>query len=525
MAEIRTEQMNTEKVNTAAQNAVPEAKGMEIITLEPQKKAQKEKAPILRVAAYARVSHETEMDSFDAQVGYYTTFIEGQTGWQLAGIYTDPMISGTSAQKRPGFLQMVKDCEDGKIDLILCKSISRFARNTMDTLTYVRHLQNQGADIIFETNGIDTRDAYSEMMLTVWAAFAQEESRSISENTKWGIRKRFEEGVARWCKIYGYRKGNDGSQYEIVPEEAENIRLIFALADRGKSIDQIKKELEERNIPTPTGKTAWTRSNIHKMLRNEKYVGDLKLQKFYTEDHLSHHSVRNEDAAVRSFYIKNHHEPIVTRKVFDRVQTILEMKSMNGKDPYIQYPFGDMLRCPICGSPLHQRQLTITSRRGKAWYCEHGCGGFLLRSSVVEGAVMRALSEMDVKQVRGMMLTAKTEKRREAAGLMLEYRELYDEGHTTVEYCMVDDLIDHIEMGAHTLVGANTLRANAAQRGNVGTAVDDRTITVYWKCGLMTTVPTGIIADRENPRMLAKAWKESCERIAQRENQQIVAGV
>lgn len=207
---------------------------MEIITLEPQKKAQKEKAPILRVAAYARVSHETEMDSFDAQVGYYTTFIEGQTGWQLAGIYTDPMISGTSAQKRPGFLQMVKDCEDGKIDLILCKSISRFARNTMDTLTYVRHLQNQGADIIFETNGIDTRDAYSEMMLTVWAAFAQEESRSISENTKWGIRKRFEEGVARWCKIYGYRKGNDGSQYEIVPEEAENIRLIFALADRGQ---------------------------------------------------------------------------------------------------------------------------------------------------------------------------------------------------------------------------------------------------------------------------------------------------
>ena len=489
---------------------------MEIIELEPMKKPEKERPAILRVAAYARVSHESEMDSFDGQVSYYTNFIQSQEGWELAGIYTDPMISGTNTQKRPGFLKMMKDCEEGKIDLILCKSISRFARNTMDTLTYVRHLQNFGADIVFETNSIDTRDVYSEMMLTVWAAFAQEESRSISENVKWGIRKRFEEGVVRWCKIYGYQKAADGKQFEIVPEEAEIIRLIFALADRGRSIDQIKRELENRNVPTPRGKAAWTRSNIHKMLRNEKYVGDLKLQKFYTEDHLSHHSVRNTDAAVRSFYIKNHHEPLVSRKVFDRVQTVLEMKSMNGEDPHSQYPFGDLLICPICGKPLHQRQNPIQGRRGRAWCCEQGCGGFLLQSSVIEKAVMNALHKADAQRVREKAEAGKTKRQREAAGLMLEYLERYGkEESPAVEYCMVDDLIDHIVIGTHTMSG----KTAAENRKEGKPFVDDRTVTVYWKCGLMTTVLSGILSDKQNPMYLAGIWHQREQQEAQGEQQ------
>ena len=306
--------------------------GRERITLESFQKPKDRKKQVLRVAAYARVSHETEMDSFDSQVQYYTAFIEEHPEWKLAGIYADPMTSGTSTQKRPGFLRMIQDCEAGKIDLILCKSISRFARNTMDTLAYVRRVRNAGTDILFESNHVDTRDACSEMMLTVWAAFAQEESRSISENTKWGIRKRFEEGTARWCRIYGYQKTEDGREYVVVPEEAETVRLIFRLCDQGKSMEQIRRDLGTKGIRSPKGNTNWTRSSIHKVLKNEKYAGDLRMQKFYTENHLNHRAVRNDGTAVKSYYIRNHHAPIVSREIFERVQVVLEMKSASRKE-------------------------------------------------------------------------------------------------------------------------------------------------------------------------------------------------
>ncbi len=185
---------------------------VERIKLEPIRKEGTNTTGKLRVCGYARVSTETDEQktSFDSQDKYYTQLIQANPDWEFAGVYADYGITGTSADKRPEFLRMVKDCEDGKINLILTKSISRFARNTLQCLTYVRHLNNLGVHIIFESNNIDTRSAFSEMLLTVLAAFAQEESRSISENTIWGIRKRFEEGVTRWCRLYGYEKTEKG---------------------------------------------------------------------------------------------------------------------------------------------------------------------------------------------------------------------------------------------------------------------------------------------------------------------------
>ena len=190
----------------------------------------------LRVAAYCRVSTDTEEQStsFNGQVNAYTSLINSNPEWTLAEIYADDGISGTSAQKRPKFMQMIQDCEAGKIDLILTKSISRFARNTLECLSYVRHLNSLGTHIIFENNGIDTRANYSEMLLTILAAFAQEESRSISENTKWGIRKRFEVGEARWSRIYGYDKG-----YVVNPQEAAVVQKIFNLYEHGMSTNEI----------------------------------------------------------------------------------------------------------------------------------------------------------------------------------------------------------------------------------------------------------------------------------------------
>ena len=228
------------------------------IKLEPIRKTIREQTGRLRVAAYCRVSTDTEdqKTSFDGQVKHYTGLIEGNPEWELAGIFADEGITGTSAAKRPEFQRMVKECEEGKIDLILTKSISRFARNTLECLTFVRHLNNLGVHIVFESNNIDTRTAFSEMLLTVLAAFAQEESRSISENTSWGIRKRFEDGVTRWSRLYGYEKTANG-EYQIVPDQAAVVQKVFWLYEHGSSIGEIRKYMEARHIKSPNGTDTW----------------------------------------------------------------------------------------------------------------------------------------------------------------------------------------------------------------------------------------------------------------------------
>lgn len=240
-----------------------------------------------KVAAYARVStdNEEQLSSYAAQVDYYTRYIKSKMEWDFVDIYTDEGITATNTKKRDGFKRMVKDALDGKIDLIVTKSVSRFARNTVDTLTTVRKLKEKGIEVYFEKENIYTLDSKGELLITIMSSLAQEESRSISENTTWGQRKRFADGKVSlpYKKFLGYERGEDGIP-QIVEKEAKIVRLIYRLFLEGRTTTGIATHLTRLKVPTPAGKEKWTTSTIKSILTNEKYKGDALLQKSYTVD-------------------------------------------------------------------------------------------------------------------------------------------------------------------------------------------------------------------------------------------------
>lgn len=250
----------------------------------------------LRVAAYCRVSTEEEeqQSSFETQKLYYTEKITSTPEWEIAGIYADDGISGVHTKKRDGFNQMIQDCKKRKIDLILTKSISRFARNTLDSIQYVRMLKALGIAVIFEKENINTSTMNSEMILTVLSAFAQAESESISQNVARGKRMGFRQGKFPfpYRQILGYRKGSDGKP-EIIPEEAEVIRMIFNSYLQGASLQTIKKRLEADGVLTARGNKKWSSESVQRILQNEKYCGDVLLQKTFIEDVLTGVSKKN----------------------------------------------------------------------------------------------------------------------------------------------------------------------------------------------------------------------------------------
>ena len=473
----------------------------------------------LRVCGYARVSTERDeqMSSFESQVEHYTKVIGSKPDWEFVGIYADCGITGTSADKRPEFQRMVQDCEEGRIDLILTKSISRFARNTLECLTYVRKLNDLGVHIIFESNNIDTRTVFSEMLLTVLAAFAQEESRSISENTIWGIRKRFEEGITRWNKLYGYKKDKNG-EYKIVPDEAAVVQKIFWLYEHGMTASEICDYLRRKGIRSPQGKTLWQSSSVSHMLSNERYAGDILLQKFHVENHISHRPVRNDNSEIPSFYIENHHTPIISRKQFERCEKISKMRlyhhgaDKKDKRSCKQYPLGDILRCPYCGSRLYQRTINVQAGHSRGWNCERGedaCKSFIIRSALVEKALLNAYRQLDTSKVEEKRKNPRLKK---AAEMMLAIKQEYPEMQS-VEFWWVDDLVDHIEFGAHTTTEKEYRRKRALREE----VTDDRIMKVFWKCGLITTVRSEVVDARDNPYTVAEMYWRSIERQKTRE--------
>ena len=256
---------------------------------------------VRRIAVYARVSTalETQQLSLESQMVGFQKKIAENPGWQLVEVYADEGITGTSVRRRGQFLKMIADAKAGKFDTIMTKSISRFARNTVECLAFERELKEHGVNIIFEKENLDTSTAISEMLLTVLAAFAQEESRSISENLKWGIRKRYERGQFRWCATYGYRLDEE-KNIVIEPEEAEIVRMIFDLYRRGGSAPDIAEELNAAGVSSPRGKT-WTPTTVLFILKSEKYVGDMILQKYFTLDHIKHKTVRNDKESVAKY--------------------------------------------------------------------------------------------------------------------------------------------------------------------------------------------------------------------------------
>ena len=284
------------------------------VTITPQTKPQQKQ---LRVAAYCRVSTEQEaqQNSFQVQKEYYTAKINANPDWMLAGIFADEGITGTSVQQRNDFKKMIQYCERGKIDLILTKSISRFARNTVDCLLTVRRLSQLGVSVIFETENINTATMESEFILAIMGAMYQAESEATSSRVKWGIRAGFREGRVRYSykNWLGYRKGEDG-QPEIVPEEAVTVKLIFDLFLAGNSLNNIVQELEKQGIAKKSGSTKWSINCVQSILNNEKYTGDAILQKTYAPSPLEPR--RKNHGEVPMYLVENAHPAIISRDTF-----------------------------------------------------------------------------------------------------------------------------------------------------------------------------------------------------------------
>lgn len=313
-----------------------------------------------RVCAYARVSTDLDdqKNSFEAQLNEYETRIKSNPEWIFTKLYSDEGISGTSIKNRKGFLEMINDALNGQIDLILTKSISRFARNTIDCLKTVRDLNSHGVIVQFEKENITTEDPKIEMMLTIFASMAQEESKSISENVKWGVRNRMKRGVVHYYKnILGYDKLSDGS-IVVNNEEKELVLKIFNLYIAGYSARQIASYLNEKQYKTGTGKSEWSVSYIFNILSNEKYCGDVLLQKTVCRDFLTHKREKNTGLE-KQYLISNNHEPIITRAMFEYVQNIKSQRSKNCKE-FIRENYTPVAGIMICENCLRNIRMVRT---------------------------------------------------------------------------------------------------------------------------------------------------------------------
>lgn len=305
-----------------------------------------------RVAGYARVStdHDDQTTSYEAQVDYYTNYINSRDDWEFVGIYTDEGISATSTKHREGFNCMVADALDGKIDLIITKSVSRFARNTVDSLTTIRKLKENNIECYFEKENIWTFDGKGELLLTIMSSLAQEESRSISENVTWGHRKRFADGKVSipYSRVLGFEKGEDGNLV-VNKEQAEIVKLIFRLFLEGMTPHSIAERLTKQGIKSPGGKDKWNQGTVRRMLSNEKYKGDALLQKEFTVDFLTKKHKKNE-GEVPQYYVEGNHEAIISPQVFDLVQAELERRKRTKGSRYSGVSiFSNKIKCGDCG--------------------------------------------------------------------------------------------------------------------------------------------------------------------------------
>ena len=321
-----------------------------------------------KVAAYARVSRDTErlMHSVSAQVSYYSALIQKNPEWEYAGVYADMGISGTDTSKRGEFLRMLADCEEGKIDIILTKSISRFARNTVDLLETVRHLKDLGIEVRFEKEHIHSLSEDGELMLTLLASFAQEESRSISENVKWGVRKRFQSGEigAANKHILGYRYDDGLRKYVIIPEEAEAVRWMFQMYIDGVPLRGIAESMNSAGIRTTLGND-FQEASVRQLIFNEVYAGDIRRQKCYMADPITKTKVKN-CGELPQYYMADCHEAIIDRETYAKVQAEMERRA-GLVNP--TYPFTGKIKCGICGQSFTRRKGITKGKEYVSWFC------------------------------------------------------------------------------------------------------------------------------------------------------------
>ena len=377
----------------------------------------------LRVAAYCRVSTDSDeqMVSLETQKNHYESYIKGNPEWEFAGLYFDEGISGTKKAKRTALLQMMKDCEQGRIDYIITKSISRFARNTTDCLEMVRKLIDLGIFIYFEKENLNTGSMESELMLSILSSLAESESVSISENSKWAIQKRFQNGTFTISyPPYGYK--NVDGEMVVEPEQAEVVKFIFAETLAGKSSSAISSELQKRKVPTRKGGN-WTPTTVRGILSNEKYVGDVLFQKTYTDSHFNRHTNYGERD---QYMMQDHHEAIISREDFEAAGLLINQRAaekgiLKGTGKYQnRYPFSGRIICGECGSKFKRRIHNASKVKYAAWCCgQHiddisKCSMMFIREDAIEQAFVTMMNKLVFgrKQVLKPLLDALRETSR-----------------------------------------------------------------------------------------------------------------
>lgn len=366
--------------------------------------------PKLRVAAYCRVSTDSDEQatSYDAQIEHYTEYISKNPEWQLAGIFADDGISGTNTKKRTEFNRMIDECMAGNIDMIITKSISRFARNTLDCLKFIRQLKDKNIPVYFEKESINTMDAKGEVLLTIMASLAQQESQSMSQNIKLGLQYRYQQGHVQvnHNHFLGYTKDADGKLI-IDPEQAETVKRIYREYMEGYSMDKIAAGLMADGILTGAGKTKWWTSTINKILRNEKYIGDALLQKTYTTDFLSKTRIKN-NGTVPQYYVEGNHDAIIPKEIFMQVQEELVRRrvihtSANGcKRSYSSnHCFSQLIFCGECKEMFRRIHWNNRGCKSIVWRCESrlqntgiACRARTVNEELLQDIILKAINEM-----------------------------------------------------------------------------------------------------------------------------------
>ncbi len=368
----------------------------------------------LRVAAYCRVStkQDEQLNSYEVQVRHYTERIQGEPKWALAGIYADKGITGTSIKKRDEFNKMIRKCRQGKIDMIITKSIARFARNTVDCLTHTRMLKDLGVDVYFEEQGIHSTDPGAEFYITIYGSIAQSESENISANVKWSKAQSAKDGKVsfNYKRFLGYRKGEDGNP-EIDPEQAAIVRLIYEKFLAGDSYSTIAKYLMENGILTPAGKEKWCETTIRSILSNERYKGDAVINKTFITDCLTK-KVQVNNGERPKYYVENNHPAIIDAATFGRVQEERARRSGKRKIKQVgtkteqgkycgKYALTELLLCGECGMPYRRCTWTVKGNKKIVWrcinrldygkkYCHHSP---TVEESIIQSAIMNAVQK------------------------------------------------------------------------------------------------------------------------------------
>jgi len=372
------------------------------------RKNKNDEKPKLRVAAYCRVSTDSDEQatSYDAQIEHYTAYIKGHPDWELAGIFADDGITGTNTKKREEFNRMIDECMAGNIDMVITKSISRFARNTLDCLKYIRQLKDKNIPVFFEKENINSMDSKGEVMLTIMASLAQQESQSLSQNVKLGLQYRYQQGEIQinCTRFLGYDK-DENKHLVIVPEEAEIVKRIYREYLEGASMLKIARGLEADGILNGAGNEKWHTSNINQILRNEKYIGDALLQKTYTVDFLTKKRIKN-NGLVPQYYVENSHEAIIPREIFMQVQEELIRRrcvhtSKNGKKRSYSsnHCFAQMIICGNCGEVFRRVHWNNRGKKSIVWRCVSRlentglfCDARTVQESTIEQVLVTAIN-------------------------------------------------------------------------------------------------------------------------------------